>query len=176
MLRVFVISLLICVSTVSSHAREFGNIFGSEATERASTDASVEALSALMRIIEGIRLRELQKASGIDQFVAAAEQLRNAANIMNSVLESEFDNSEFSDENKALVSALFETSSFGQLGELPINPRQLYQYFQSMTESFAAIIEESATENMDVAVYPNISEYINDYLDCAALVTQLSPR
>lgn len=145
---------------------EFGNVFGSDETEKASRQASATALEGIERAISGLRARELGNGNGAEQFGSAAQLLRDAGEQMKSVLDlTSFSASNFSlNENQKQFLAdamagnkavnLVETTSLGGL----------YGQFTTQTFIMADILEGAAEQPNAFRV---MAGPITDYFELA---------
>ncbi|QDC01732.1 hypothetical protein [Mesorhizobium sp. 8] len=141
-------------------AGEFGNVFGNEETQKASRDASATALAAVEKAVSGLRARELQDGSGVEQFMAASRLFAEAADKMEAVLKT-FPNQELSEPQIVFLKAQFspDSQTLAQL-QGARSLQDVYRNFAAKTREMSGTMEGLATkENAFSVLSPLLVEY-----------------
>jgi hypothetical protein len=177
MIRVTLTLALILVATPAP-APEFGNLLGSSSVERASAKASARALEGLERVLNALRLRELEglKAGGpaLDN---AADSLLDAAKDMRLILPQLTQNDrQLRIDNLQPPERLFVTRVFTGLGQpVPTKQSDLYILFVSETEKLGTLVETSGkAAGSGTPIMPIFVEDMARYLRLGSAVTVLA--
>lgn len=168
---------LLCSSSVT-RGSEFGNIFGRDDIEIASSQASALALQALQTTLEGLRQRELREGDGTDKLREASALLRSAAEQMQKIIEEglgELGSVNITGETYSDYAKTIEVSSHAFSFDKPSNIYELYISFTRSTSIMADIIEKNAFAN-DGPVFTRISQPLQQYFALAEAVTEVSRR
>jgi len=168
---------LLCSGGVTQGS-EFGNIFGREDIEIASSQASALALQAIQTTLEGLRQRELREGDGTDKLREASALLRSAAEQMQEIIEmglGDLGDVEITDDTLSGYANTIAVSSDAFSFESPRNIYELYNSFTRSTSIMADIIEKNAFAN-DGSIFTRISQPLQQYFAFAEAVTEVSRR
>ncbi len=177
MIRVTLTLALVLIATPAP-APEFGNLLGTSSVEQASAKASARALESLERVLNALRLRELEglKAGGpaLDN---AADGLLQAAKDMKLILPQLSENErQLSIDNLKPPERQFVARVFTGLGQpVPTKQSDLYILFVLETEKLGALVESSG--KAAEAGTPTMPIFVDDmarYLRLGSAVTVLA--
>lgn len=158
-----------------SEAGEFGNVFGNEALAASSRAASAQALLAIEELIRGIRIRELQEGSGIEELASAISNLREATDAMRSLLEQDFPKIELNEEQRAFIASQVAGRIFGEELSASTTLDELFEAFITIGEILASRLTElvDGGDSADL-IFPEISPLLQAFLMAGEIVSEVA--
>jgi len=174
--RILATLLLMAIPAAHTEASEFGNIFGSAATELRSSRASARALEGLESILAALRARELREpGAGREQLSTASTALRQASAAMREVVIPEEQNRPVASLNLRQPEVQYLAFAAQRLQRPPIaNLRELYQVFAETAARLADLAERQMSAADDDAILFQLGPELTFFIRLGEVVTRVS--
>lgn len=173
LLAIFFVALL-AASPV--RAGEFGNVFGNEATQAQSREASAQALLAIENIIRAIRLRETGESQGTEELSVALDNLSEASSKMRELIGQDFPDFELTEDQLGSIAQRMG-DGYRKYDGLFVEARTFSSFFRDFAElgdRLAGDVKGWIGTPIEQQILPEFSERLEDYLAAGELVTVLS--